>query len=226
MGNIEINIQEDDKLTNKYSLKEEIANSITHGIGILFSVVTLTILLVYSILEKSTISIISFSIYGFGSISLYVSSTLYHSIPHKRVKKILRVFDHSSIFLFIAGTYTPITLLSMEGYWRTGLLVAIWTIAILGIIFKIATYGKFEKYKVVSLILYILMGWTVIIAIKPMMQMVPFGLLMWLLAGGIAYTLGTVFYVNKKIPYNHAIWHLFVLAGSILHFLGIFIYLK
>lgn len=222
----DINTQSSQVSVKKYTLKEEIANSITHGIGILFSVVTLTILLVYSIWEKSAISIISFSIYGFGSISLYVASTLYHSIPNEKVKKILRVFDHSSIFLFIAGTYTPVTLLSMTGYWRIGLLVAIWTIAILGIIFKIVTYGKFDKYKIVSLILYILMGWIVIIAIKPMMEMIPSGFLWWLLAGGVAYTLGTIFYANKKIPYNHATWHLFVLAGSVLHFLGIFLYLK
>lgn len=226
MNTTEINTHDNKKPTKNYKLKEEIANSITHGIGILFSVVTLTILLVYSIWEKSTISIVSFSIYGFGSISLYVASTLYHSIPNERVKKILRVFDHSSIFLFIAGTYTPVVLLSMNGYWRIGLLVSIWIIAILGIIFKIVTYGKFEKYKIVSLILYILMGWIVIIAIKPMMEMIPFGFLKWLFAGGVVYTLGTIFYANKKIPYNHATWHLFVLGGSVLHFLGIFLYLK
>ena len=155
MNTTKIKGQENQTITKKYTFKEEIANSITHGIGILFSVVTLTILLVYSIWQKSTISIISFSIYGFGSISLYVASTLYHSITNERAKKILRVFDHSSIFLFIAGTYTPVVLLSMKGNWRIGLLISIWTIAILGIIFKVITYGKFDKYKIVSLILYI-----------------------------------------------------------------------
>lgn len=213
-------------VNKRYSLKEEVANSITHGIGILFSVVTLTILLVFSILEKSTISIISFSIYGFCSISLYVASTLYHSFQNEKVKKIFRVLDHSSIYLFIAGTYTPITLLSMNGYWRIGLLTAIWVIAIFGILFKVITYDKLDKYNIVSTILYIVMGWIVIIAIKPMIDVIPAGLLYWLLAGGIVYTIGTIFYAMKKIPYTHAAWHLFVLAGSVLHFLGIFIYLR
>lgn len=209
----------------RYTLKEEIANSITHGIGILFSVVTLTILLVYAIWKKNPISITGFSIYGFCSICLYVASTLYHSFQKERVKKIFRIFDHSSIFLLIAGTYTPIALLAMKGYWRIGILTAIWVIAVFGILFKVFTSNKFERYKVFSLILYILMGWILVIAIKPMLEMVPIGFFLWLLAGGVVYTTGTIFYAMKKIPYNHAIWHIFVLAGSVVHFLGIFKYL-
>lgn len=220
------NSQINQSLSKKYSLKEEIANGITHGIGVLFSVVTLTILLVFAIWEKSTISIVSFSIYGFCSICLYLSSTLYHSFQNEKLKMILRIFDHSSIYLFIAGTYTPVTLLCLKGYWRSGILITIWVIAILGIAFKIFTYKKFDKYKFLSLIFYILMGWLVVIAIKPMLESVPKGFLMWLLAGGLFYTIGTVFYAIKKIPFNHAIWHLFVLGGSIMHFLGIFIYLR
>ncbi|WP_432401494.1 PAQR family membrane homeostasis protein TrhA [Wukongibacter sp. M2B1] len=220
------NSQINQSLSKKYSLKEEIANGITHGIGVLFSVVTLTILLVFAIWEKSTISIVSFSIYGFCSICLYLSSTLYHSFQNEKLKMILRIFDHSSIYLFIAGTYTPVTLLCLKGYWRSGILITIWVIAILGIAFKIFTYKKFDKYKFLSLIFYISMGWLVVIAIKPMLESVPKGFLMWLLAGGLFYTIGTVFYAIKKIPFNHAIWHLFVLGGSIMHFLGIFIYLR
>ncbi|CAH2212465.1 PAQR family membrane homeostasis protein TrhA [Tepidibacter aestuarii] len=210
----------------KYTIKEEIANSITHGIGILFSIVTLTILLVYSISERNTISIVAFSIYGFGSISLYIASTLYHSFQQEKLKKIFRLFDHSSIYLCIAGTCTPIILLSMTGYWRIGLMSAIWTIALLGITFKVLTFNNFEKYKVVSLALYIFMGWSLVIAIKPMIKVVPVEFFIWLLAGGIVYTIGTIFYAIKKIPYNHAIWHVFVLAGSVIHFFGIFIYLR
>ncbi len=213
-------------LSKKYSLKEEVANSITHGIGILFSVVTLTILLVYSIWKKSTISIVAFSIYGFGSISLYVASTLYHSFQKERLKKIFRLFDHASIYLFIAGTYTPVVLLSMKGYWRIGLLTAVWVIAISGILFKVFTFNKFEKYKIISLSLYILMGWLLVIAVKPMLEKLPIEFFMWLLAGGIVYTVGTIFYAIKKIPYNHAIWHIFVLSGSVIHFIGIFLYLR
>lgn len=211
--------------TRNYSLGEEIANSISHGIGIVFSVVALTILLVYAIWRKNPVAITGFTIYGISSILLYTASTLYHSFRKEKIKSIMRVFDHSAIFLLIAGTYTPVTLIAMKGYWRIGILSAIWLIAVSGILFKILTYNKFEKYKVVSLILYILMGWIAVIAIKPMTQTVPIGFLIWLLAGGVAYTAGTIFYGIKKIPYHHAIWHLFVLAGSVLHFLGIFRYL-
>ncbi|MDR5659675.1 hemolysin III family protein [Serpentinicella sp. ANB-PHB4] len=214
------------EVTKKYSIGEEIANSITHGLGIIFSIVSLTILLVYAIWNRSPLSIVAFSIYGLCSLCLYVSSTLYHSFQSPHIKKLFRVFDHSSIFLFIAGTYTPVTLIAMKGYWRIGILTAVWVIATVGILFKIVTYNKFEKYKYVSLALYILMGWLVIIAIKPMVDMVPIGFLWWLLAGGIVYTVGTIFYAIKKIPFNHAIWHVFVLAGSVLHFLGIFIHLS
>jgi len=213
-------------LSKRYSLKEEIANSITHGIGVLFSIVALTILLVYAIWDKNLISIVSFSIYGFCSISLYLASTLYHSFQKEKTKRMLRIFDHSSIYLFIAGTYTPVTLLCLKGYWRIGILIAVWVIALFGIGFKVFTYKKFDKYKLLSLLLYLMMGWLGVIAIKPMLEMIPIGFLMWLLAGGLFYTVGTIFYVIKKIPFNHAIWHLFVLGGSVMHFLGFFLYLR
>ncbi|SNS13846.1 hemolysin III [Anaerovirgula multivorans] len=209
----------------KYSFREELANSITHGVGIVFSIVVLTILLVYAIWQRNATSIVAFSIYGLCSIVLYSSSTLYHSFRKEKIKKIFRVFDHSSIFLFIAGTYTPVALLALEGYWRIGILVGAWVIAAAGIVFKIITFNQFDKYKAFSLILYIAMGWLLVIAIKPMIQSMPLAFFGWLLAGGLAYTLGTIFYAIKKIPYNHAIWHLFVLGGSVLHFLGIFRYL-
>lgn len=214
------------KSKKMYSLGEEIANSITHGIGVVFSIVVLTILLVYAIWQRSAVSIIGFSIYGFCSIIMYLSSTLYHSFQGPKIKSILRVLDHSAIYLYIAGTYTPITLLALDGYWRIGILVGVWTLAILGVLFKVFTFNKFEKYKIASLILYIAMGWIVIIAVKPMLEAIPIQFFMWLLAGGIVYTSGTIFYAVKKIPFNHAIWHLFVLAGSVVHFLGIFLYLS
>lgn len=226
MKSLNSNSPHNELLSKKYSLKEEIANSITHGIGIIFSIVTLTILLVFAIWKKSPISIVSFSIYGFCSISLYTASTLYHSFQKEKLKKILRIFDHSSIYLFIAGTYTPIALLSMKGYWRIGILVGVWAIAIVGIVFKIVSYKKLDKHKLFSLLLYLFMGWLVVIAIKPMLQVTPVGFFIWLLAGGLFYTFGTIFYSIKKIPFNHAIWHLFVLGGSVMHFLGIFLYLR
>ena len=209
----------------KYTLKEEIANGVTHGLGVLFGIVSLIVLLVLSIRKESTLSIVAFSIYGACLILMYLSSTLYHSITNEKAKQILRVFDHSSIFLFIAGTYTPIVLLTMTGNLRVGILSAIWIIAVSGVVFKIVTFNKFDKYKAISLAIYIGMGWIAVFTIKPIIQMTSVGFFLWVLGGGLLYSFGTIFYANKKIPYNHAIWHLFVLAASVAHFVGILIYL-
>lgn len=219
------NNSKDTSLSKMYAKGEQIANSITHSLGILFGIVALVVLLVFSIGKKDIISIVAFSIYGACLIFMYLSSTLYHSVKSEKAKKILRVFDHSSIYLFIAGTYTPIALLSMEGKLRLGIMIAIWSIAISGVIFKISTVSKFDKYKVVSLALYIGMGWLAIFTIKPIIRMTSLNFFLWILAGGLVYTIGTIFYSIKKIPYNHAIWHLFVLGGTVLHFVGIFLYL-
>ncbi len=208
-----------------YSRAEEIANGITHGIGAVFGVVALTILLVLSIMKRNIPGIVSFSIYGACIIMMFTFSTLYHSFTIDKVKKIFRVFDHSAIFLFIAGTYTPIALLTLQGYMRIGILVGIWLIAFAGVVFKIFTYGKFDKYKVLSLIIYIGMGWIAIIPIRSIINATSMNFFYWILAGGLLYTLGTIFYSIKKIPFNHAIWHIFVLAASVTHFLGIAIHL-
>jgi hemolysin III len=212
-------------LTKRYTLKEEIANSISHGLGVVFSIVALTILLVYSISKSDVTATVAFSIYGASGIFLYLASTLYHSFRIEGVKRILRVFDHSSIYLYIAGCYTPIALLGMEGGWRIGIIVSVWLIAIGGITFKIITYKSMEKYKKYSLAIYLAMGWLAVTTIKPLLANLPVSFLMYLLAGGLVYTVGTIFYAFKKIPFNHAIWHLFVLAGTVVHFLGIFKYL-
>jgi len=212
-------------LTKRYTLKEEIANSISHGLGVVFSIVALTILLVYSISKSDVTATVAFSIYGASGIFLYLASTLYHSFRIEGVKRILRVFDHSSIYLYIAGCYTPIALLGMEGGWRIGIIVSVWLIAVGGITFKIITYKSMEKYKRYSLGIYLAMGWLAVATIKPLLENLPLSFLMYLLAGGLVYTIGTIFYAFKKIPFNHAIWHLFVLAGTVVHFLGIFKYL-
>lgn len=209
----------------KYTLKEEIANGVTHGLGVIFGIVSLIVLLILSIRNGDSVAIVAFSIYGTCFILMYLSSTLYHSVTNEKAKRILRVFDHSSIFLFIAGSYTPIALLTMVGYLRIGVLVATWSIAILGVIFKILTYNKFDKFKAVSLAMYIGMGWLAVFTIKPIIEMTSIGFFMWILAGGLLYTLGTVFYSIKRIPYSHAIWHMFVLAASVAHFVGILLYL-
>ncbi len=218
--------KKDVNITKKqYSIKEEIANGVTHGLGVIFGIVSLLVLLGLSIKNGDRLAIVAFSIYGACFILMYLSSTLYHSITNEKAKSIIRVFDHSSIFLFIAGTYTPIALLALVGRLRIGILISVWAIAIFGIVFKILTYNKFDKYKVVSLSLYIGMGWIAVFTIKPIIQMTSLSFFMWILGGGVLYTLGTIFYSNKKIPYNHAIWHVFVLAASVLHFVGIFKYL-
>ena len=209
----------------KYTIGEEIANGITHGLGVIFGIVSLVVLLILAVREENTLAIVAFSIYGACFILMYLSSTLYHSISNEKAKGIIRVFDHSSIFLFIAGTYTPIALLTMTGGLRIGILIAVWSIAILGVLFKILTYNKFDKYNVVSLILYIGMGWIAVFTVKPIIEMTSLAFFMWILGGGLLYTLGTIFYSIKKIPYNHAIWHLFVLSASVLHFVGILKYL-
>ncbi|HZK01124.1 MAG TPA: hemolysin III family protein [Tissierellaceae bacterium] len=212
-------------LNKKYTKKEEIFNGISHGIGVVFGIVALILLLIVAITKKDVPSIVAFSIYGACIILMYLSSTLYHSINIEKAKRILRVFDHSSIFLFIAGTYTPIALLALEGPLRLLILIGIWAIAIGGIVFKIVTYNKFDKYKVLSVLIYIGMGWIAVFPIKAIINATSMNFFYWILAGGILYTAGTLFYGNKKIPYNHGIWHLFVLAASITHFLGIFKYL-
>lgn len=219
------NNEEKQLLSKRYTKKEEIANGITHGMGVLFGIVALTVLLILSIKKGDIPSIVSFSIYGGCIILMFLSSTLYHSFTIEKVKRVLRVFDHSSIFLFIAGTYTPIALLALKGYLRIFVLIAVWAIALSGVGFKIFTFNKFDKYKVLSLIIYIGMGWTAIIPIKAIINATSINFFYWILAGGLLYTFGTIFYSNKRIPYNHAIWHIFVLAASVTHFVGILMYL-
>lgn len=208
-----------------YTKKEEIFNGITHGLGVLFGIVALITLLIHSARKEDILSIIAFSIYGVCLIIMYLSSTLYHSITNRRAKRILRVFDHSSIYLFIAGSYTPVALLTLRGGLRIGVMIVVWSIAIIGVVFKIITVGDFDRYKALSLTMYIGMGWLALFTIRPIIKMTSIGFLFWILAGGLAYSIGTIFYSIRKIPYNHAIWHIFVLGGTVFHFIGILLYL-
>lgn len=202
-------------------MAEEIANSITHGIGTAFGVAGLVLLLVFSSLQGTTSHIFSSIIYGSTLIILYLASTLYHAIPSPRAKKILQKLDHSSIFLLIAGTYTPITLNGLGGPWGWSIFGTVWGLALVGIILELATK---KRYKKIAITLYLCMGWLIVIAIKPMIDHVATGGLVLLLTGGLVYSLGIIFYLWKQFPFNHAIWHLFVLAGSILQFLAVFFY--
>lgn len=209
----------------KYTVKEEIANSLSHGIGVIFGIISLVVLIIQGVSKGDILSIVAFSIYGACLTLMYLSSTLYHMARNPKVKSILRVFDHSSIFLFIAGTYTPVILLLLRGKIRIISLSLIWLVALGGIIFKILTYGKFDRYKFVSLGIYIGMGWITVFIIPKIIKASSISFFLWLLLGGLIYTLGTIFYSNKKIPYNHAIWHIFVLTASLAHFIGILKYL-
>ncbi|MBN2283559.1 MAG: hemolysin III family protein [Deltaproteobacteria bacterium] len=206
---------------SRYSLGEEIANSITHGVGIVLAIAGLAVLTAFSALFGTASHIVGCSIFGATLILLYTASTLYHGIRSPRVKRVLRLIDHSAIFLLIAGTYTPFTLVSLRGPWGWSLFGVIWGLAVLGILFELSPLRRFT---VVSIILYIAMGWVVIVAIKPLFSALAPGGLILLFAGGISYTAGVGFYVFDRLPYNHAIWHLFVLAGSVLHFFAILFY--
>ena len=204
-------------------LGEEIANSISHGIGAALSLAGLVLLTVYAARHGDAWRVVSFSIYGTTLCFLYVSSTLYHSFRNSRIKRFFKLMDHASIYLLIAGTYTPVTLVCLRGPWGWTIFGIIWAMAIGGIAAKVFLMNR---YKIISVVLYLCMGWLIVIAAKPMLETVPAGLIVWLVIGGISYSLGVVFYALKKVPYFHLVWHLFVLAGSITHFLGIFLYLS
>ena len=201
---------------------EELANSTVHGIGAGLAIAGLAILVVFSSKYGDVWRIVSLSIYGASLFLLYLSSTLYHGFSHPKVKRIFRIFDHASIYLLIAGTYTPVTLVSLRGPWGWTLFGVIWFLAMVGILSKIFFM---DKYRFVSVAVYLVMGWLIVIAFKPLMAAVPAQMIMWLAIGGGCYTLGLIFYAIKAVPFFHFIWHLFVLGGSITHFLGMLFYL-
>ncbi len=207
--------------SSEYTPHEEIANSITHGIGVLLSIAGLAVLVTFASSRGDIWHIVSCSIYGVTLILLYAASTLYHSIPITRIKGLLRTLDHSAIYLLIAGTYTPFMLVNLRGPWGWSLFGTIWAIALLGIILKTTTFGRLPG---ISLGFYLVMGWIVVIAIKPLITNLDRGGLELLVLGGLAYTGGVIFYLWEKLPYSHAIWHLFVLAGSAFHFFAILFY--
>lgn len=208
-------------MPNSYTIAEEIAHSLTHGLGVLLSIGGLAVLVAFSALYGDAWHIISTSIYGATLILLYTTSTLYHSIPHERAKNVLQRLDHAAIFLLIAGTYTPFTLVSLRGSWGWVLFGLVWSIAIAGIVLELFVKKRMKR---LSVTLYLGLGWIVVFAIKPMIASIETGGLLLLLAGGLCYSFGVIFYAWKKLAFNHAIWHLFVLAGSILHFFSVLFY--
>jgi len=204
-----------------YSIKEDLANSVTHGIGAVLSVAGLALLVILTSKNGDVWRVVSFSVYGSSLVILYLASTLYHSIQKPHIKRLLRVLDHSTIYLLIAGSYTPFMLVSLRGAWGWSLFGVVWALALLGIVFKVFFIGRYE---VLATAAYVLMGWMVVIAFKEILIRVQPGGITLLLAGGLTYTLGVVFYAWKKLPFNHAIWHLFVLGGSACHFFAVLFY--
>jgi len=205
----------------RYLIGEEIANSVTHGIGAALSLVGTAVLLRRAVRDGTALHTATFSVYGATLFLLHLSSTLYHALRPARVKRLFWIFDHCSIYLLIAGTYTPFLLLSLWGAWGLTLLIAIWTLAIAGIVFKSLFIGRLRK---ASVALYIVMGWLIVVAAGEAWMRVPHEALVYVAGGGLSYTLGVVFYAWRR-PYHHAIWHLFVLGGSVSHYLAILLYL-
>jgi len=204
-----------------YTKGEEIAHSVLHGVGILLSIGGLAVLVAFAALAGSARAIVGVSVFGATLILLYVASTLYHSIPWIPAKRVFRALDHAAIFLLIAGTYTPFTLVSLKGPWGWSLFGVIWGLAILGILFDLTPLGRWRPLRVV---IYLAMGWLMVIAFRPLMHHLAPGGLVLLVLGGVAYSAGALFYLWRRMPYNHAVWHAFVLAGSVLHYFAVLFY--
>ena len=202
----------------QYSKGEEIANSVIHGIGALLGIVGLTVLLVLATINGSITHFVSYLIYGISLIFLYTSSTLYHALPFLKAKTLFKLLDHIGIYLLIAGTYTPFLALHLSEKWSLWMLISIWFFALVGIIFKLFFTGRFKLF---STLMYIAMGWLIVIAYKPMAQSVPAESMKYLFLGGLFYTGGTVAYLMKKVKYHHAVWHTFVFFGSLFHYVAI-----
>lgn len=206
------------KVYRQQSLGEEIANSISHGVGFLFAL-AITPVLIIAAIPGGTIAIVGASIFGATMMILYISSTLYHAFPHSRTKRIFQVFDHGAIFLLIAGTYTPFTLSVLQGVWGWTLFGIVWSLAIFGVVLKSVGGAGTSK---LSIGLYLGMGWLAVLAVKPLWNSLPGWGIFWLLAGGVMYTAGVIFFIyDHRIRYHHFVWHLFVLAGTVCHVVAI-----
>lgn len=204
-----------------FSLREETLNAISHGIGFILSITGLCLLIVYSSIKGTAWHIVGCTIFGSSLVILYLASTLYHSCRKVRHKSFFRLLDHICIYILIAGTYTPFTLTYLRGGWGWTLFGLVWGLALAGIILK----SLFKhRYDFISTAGYVLMGWLIVIAIKPMLALVPGWCLLWLCIGGACYTLGVLFYLQSDKPYFHTVWHIFVMGGSICHFFSIFWY--
>jgi hemolysin III len=201
--------------------REEIANSITHGVGFVACLVGVPILIVHTAIGGDARGIVAASVYGLSLLCLYAASVLYHGTRRPRLKRFFEVLDHAAIYLLIAGTYTPIALVALRGEWGWTLFGLAWGIALAGIVYKAFFLGRFP---LLSTLMYVLMGWLGLIAVRPLVSSLPLAAIVWFLAGGLAYMGGTYFYHSRRIPFGHTVWHVFVLAGSLCHFLAIALY--
>lgn len=206
----------------RYTLGEEIANSVTHGVGVVLAIIGLAVMTAFAARNGNAWHVTASAVFGATLIFCFTTSTLYHSIPLEKVKRVLRTLDHSAIFLLIAGTYTPFMLLGVPGPWGWGILATVWTLAVTGIVLRLVLRGRLHGLVVAT---YLAMGWLVVIATKPLIDTVGLGGLSLLAAGGLAYTVGVIFYKWRRLPYSHAIWHGFVLLGGGLHYFAVLFYL-
>lgn len=208
------------KKKRAYTLGEEIFNSVTHGAGALLSIAGCTLLVIFAAINRGPMEVVTGAIFGASLIILYTMSTLYHAITNPTAKKVFQILDHNTIFLLIAGTYTPFTLCCIKPIWLGWTIFGcIWGAAAFGIVMSSISLERFRK---ISTFCYILMGWGIILAIKPLYQGIPTFSLVMLIIGGVLYSLGVIFYVQKKIRYMHSIWHIFVVGGSVLHWFSAF----
>ena len=203
------------------SVAEEIANSVSHGVGFLAAVAVSPVLIVSAVQRDSSAQIVGASVFAFTMVLLYLTSTLYHMLARNKAKRVLRILDHGAVFLLIAGTYTPFTLGVLRGTWGWTLFGLVWGIAVVGVALKFVGGVRYQR---LSTILYLAMGWLIIIAVKPLWLNMPSWGLFWLAAGGVAYTAGVGFYAAKRIRYAHFVWHLFVIAGTACHFIAVLKY--
>lgn len=206
---------------SRYPLGEEIANSVTHGLGAALAVAGLAVLVTLAAARGSAAHVVGCAVFGATLVLMFTASTLYHAIPHRNAKRVLQVLDHSAIYLVIAGTYTPFMLVSLRGTIGWILLAVVWSIAVAGIAFS-STLGR--KAHVFSVVLYVVMGWIGVVVFKPLVASLGLGGMAFVVGGGVVYTIGVAFYGWRRLPYNHAIWHVFVLAGSALHFAAVLEY--
>ncbi len=203
------------------TIVEEIVNAVTHGIGVILSLVALTLMLVYAAIDGSSYKIWSAALFGGSLLLMYLASTLYHAVQQPKLKKILKIVDHAAIYLLIAGSYTPFLLCTLHNHLGWVIFFIVWILAVSGVVYKLFFVYHFPK---LSVAIYLIMGWLSLFLVKPLAQHLSQHGIVWLISGGVSYSVGVVFYVWKRLYFSHALWHLFVLGGSTCHFFAVFLY--